>query len=209
MLTLASEPAPAGNLRERAMKTFQKFALVAVLVLVSAGQAMAGVLHFDDLAGGDFSGPVPINYAGFTFNGWSFINAVDAPYPYASAPIIVYNAEDPYTNTPEILFGSRYNVKSVYLSDFNSGGSLTLRGFSGATEIYTSVLGIGQSMTKFDLNFMGIDRFVMETPQGMTFAFLDDLEIEPAPEPGSLALMCLGLLCVALHARRLRSVTCR
>lgn len=190
------------------MKSFQKFALAAVLVLAGAGHAMAGVLHFDDLAGGDFAGPVPTNYAGFTFNGWSFINAVDAPYPYASAPIIVYNAEDPYTNTPEILFGSRYNVKSVYLSDFNAG-SVTLRGFAGATETYTSVLSIGQSMTKFDLNFMGIDRFVMETPQGMTFAFLDDLEIQPAPEPGSLALMCLGLLCAALHSHRRRSITCR
>lgn len=184
------------------MKKFLVSAFVgAVVAAAGVAPAFATVLNFDDLNTGG-AGAVASSYAGFTFNNWWHIDSPPYGYPTQSFPTVIYNSESSYTNTPEILFGSSMDVLSVYLADFNSG-SVTLRGFSGATELYTLNFALTGSMQQYNLNFMGIDRFVMQTTAGTTYVFMDDLELDSAvPEPAALSLVGLGLLGVALARRQ-------
>lgn len=174
----------------------------AGLVAALTAPAGAAVLTFDDLNTGG-AGAVSTSYAGYIFNNWWHIDSPPYSYPNASAPTVIYNSESSYTNTPEIVFGTAVDVDSLYLADYNSG-SVTLRGYSGATEIYTDVIALTSSMVQYAINFDGIDRFVMETTPGSTFAFLDNLEVNASsvPEPATLALASLGLASLGVTRRR-------
>lgn len=178
------------------MKKFlTSLAFAASAAAVCVAPASAAVLTFDDLNTGS-AGSVPASYAGFTLNGWWHIDNPPYSFPYASAPTIIYNSESNYTNTPEIVSATPIDVLSVYLADFSSG-SVTLLGYSGSSLLYSSTIALGATMTQYALNFEGIDRFVMQTTDGVTFAFLDNFEYANAntvPEPGSLALLAVGLI---------------
>lgn len=189
------------------MKLLKQMAAATLLAVSGLGQAGAGVLNFDDLP--DWAGPVPTNYAGFTFNNWDYIDNLSNDWPFQSPPNVIYNRGEPYVNAPDILFGGLHNVRSVYAAPFNLPGTVTLRGYSGATELYTvsQALDVGV-MVKLTLDFMGIDRLVMEAPSQQGFIFLDDLEVEAVPEPGSLALFSIGLLAVHAWQTRRRRAAC-
>ncbi|MGO4382169.1 PEP-CTERM sorting domain-containing protein [Pseudoduganella sp. RAF53_2] len=197
------------------MKLAQFLTAAALLATTATIPAHAGLLTFDDLTYSDV-GSMPGTYEGFTFNHWYFINSPPYSFHPASGITIIYNAESPYSNAPEILFGGSYDVLSVYLEDY-SASSVTLRGYSGATELYNVTIAVTGAMVKHTLNFMGIDRFVMEVPD-TRYSFLDNLEFEPSSdgtdggggaaaevaEPGALALLGLGLAGVSAMRRRQR-----
>lgn len=181
-------------------------ALSASAVLLTATSASASVLNFDDLNTGGAGAVSSSAYTGFTLNGWWHIDNPPYGYPYASFPTVIYNSESNYTNTPEILSSSKINVLSVYLADFSSG-TVDLLGYSGASLLYSlTVDPVNGAMTKYALNFNGIDRFVMRTTNGKTYAFLDNFEYEAAgnnvPEPASLALIGLGVAGLVVSRRQ-------
>lgn len=184
-------------------KAFLSF-VVGIFAGFYALSAAATVLTFDDLNTGG-AGAVAPAYGDLTLNGWWHIDTPPYGYPAASAPTILYNSESAYTNTPEILFASTVDVLSVYLADFSSG-TVTLHGYLGTTLLHSlTVDPVAGVMTKFMLGFTGIDKFVMETTQGRTYAFMDNLEYGASvPEPASLMLM--GFALAALGAARRKSV---
>ncbi len=184
------------------MKPRRLVASIFVLISTLSLPAGATVLTFDDL-NSNSTGIVPNSYAGLTFNNWWHIDTPPYSYPYTSAPTVIYNSEDPYTNAPEILFGQTVDVLSVYLADFSSV-SVTLHGYLGATELFTTTVFPNSSfMTQYTLSFTGIDSFVMQTTDG-EYAFMDNLEykVTAVPEPETYALFMAGLGLMGFIARR-------
>jgi len=176
--------------------------MAGVAALAGITPAAATVLTFDDLNTGG-AGTVASSYGDFTLNGWWHIDNPPYSYPYVSAPTVIYNSESAYTNTPEILSNLPIDLLSVYLADYDTGGSVTLLGYSGSSLLYSSTVALGPSMSQYNLNFMGIDKFVMETPAA-SYAFLDNFEYQASsvPEPASLALVGLGLAGMSFLRRR-------
>jgi hypothetical protein len=190
------------------MKRVRFVCLLAALGLLSLAptRASATVLTFDDLnLGNGDPHVVPTSYGGLTFNGWNSLDNPPLFYPVASAPTIVYNSQLDYTNTPEILSAAPMDVLSAYFADYSSG-FVTLHGYLGATELYTvTIFPSLVSMTQYPLNFLGIDRFVMEVGIG-EYAFMDNFEFQPAavPEPATMLLFGIGVV-GAIRMRRLQA----
>lgn len=184
-------------------------AISACAVMFTATSATAAVLNFDDLNTGGAGAVSSSAYSGFTLNGWWHIDNPPYSYPYASSPTTIYNSESAYTNTPEIISSSPIDVLSIYLADYNSG-TVDLLGYSGSSLLYSlTVDPVVGSMTQYTLNFNGIDRFVMQTTSGVTYAFMDNFEYVPGgnsvPEPASLALLGLGFAGLVLSRRKIKA----
>ena len=190
---------------------------IAALGLVAAVPVAAEVLTFDDLGTAAFT-PIPASYHGLTWDYWASVNGANyGASGYANGVVSGGNsacacASDFGQPSESITSTSKFKLSSGYFtSAWNNGATLTVNGFAGATQLFTTsaVINVsGPSLLTF--NWSGIDKLTFSvaggTPAGLSgqgnYFAVDNLSIGSVPEPASWALMIGGFGLVGAALRR-------
>lgn len=200
------------------MGYFRFRVLVAALGLTLSAGVNAAILSFEDLDPSPASFDVmPSPYSGFTFSGWFF--GPDTLYTPASGVIDLFtdyaDPNDPgaYVITsnnaitsasPFIFEGATFSGYSGVTFELYLGGNLvhtsaTLADAVGPAAYLPTVLASGYGLAVDTVKVSGVQGYYS----------MDDFSyqaIAAVPEPGTFALLGLGLGVVALRAKR-RKIT--
>jgi len=205
------------------MRAELRLLLVAFLLVFSTfplSISRASLITFDDVS---VSSPgetlVPNGYEGLVWSNFWVLNAV--PFGPSSGYYnglisdsnVAYNA---FGNPAEIsALGRNFNLVSAYLTAaFTSNLSVQVQGFRGANMVYEQtavVTWTGPSLVM--LNFQNIDRVEFDSFGGLDAGIggslgddqqfvMDDLTIEPVPEPSAILLAGIGTLVLWRTRRR-------
>jgi PEP-CTERM motif-containing protein len=201
--------------------------LLAVFILVSSVFPLSvsrGILiTFDDVSAASPPGTLLQNgYQGFVWSNFWVLNAV--PFGTSSGyhnglisnSNVAYNA---FGNPSGIsAIGGNFNLVSAYLTAaYTSNLSVQVQGFRGQSLVYGQtavVTWTGPSLVM--LNFQNIDHVEFDSFGGLDAGIggsldnnqqfvMDDLNVEPVPEPSVILLVGIGTL-VLLRRRLSRSL---
>jgi len=195
---------------------FRSLTAVAVLMLLM-GTAQATLLTFDDVPGGsiqDNCGSMSI-YRGFDFTtdpraALAWIDVEGSPWNFgAHSGDFALLCNNTYVGIVSDAGGADFTFgglwAKVYGTAPESGGvdSLagTLSGYNDGEPIWTVDTNLNGSYEYYGAQAGAID----ELHLGFGDYFLmDDLLLNPIPEPSTLTLLVLGLLGIAFYGRRRR-----
>jgi hypothetical protein len=179
---------------------------------ITAGQAQAVVVTFDDIPDSGYGSYISNGYAGLDWNNFYALNTPLFPDPsgYQNGTVSDSNvAFNGYGNSGFISLagGATFDFNSTYLTAaWNNGLNILVEGFLGGNTLYSTIVNVDTtSPTKFDFNFLGIDQLKFTSSGGTNAGYgysakhfaMDNLAYnEPVPEPitilGTLAAGGIG-----------------
>jgi hypothetical protein len=179
--------------------------LSCLLSLVIASSAQAITLTFDDITNAACCNPVPTGYGGLSWSNFYVEDGSRNPNTgYANAAVsgtyVAFNGNGEQATTS----GSPFDFTSVYLTAaWNNGLNVRVRGLNGGNVLYDNTVTVNTNRpTLFNFNYLGIDQLIFDSfggtdahlgPGGTHFA-MDNMTINPVPEPGTALLLIAGLL---------------
>jgi hypothetical protein len=194
---------------------FRSARIVALAALAGPLSAHATTITFDDIPlATNASQALSAGYGGLNWNG-SFSALNPSGYMPGSGPLLGRVSGN--VGVLNFSGGSggfsspvgRFDLLSAFLTPVSyPSGMVEVRGMQGGTLLYDRVLALNyQTPSLVAFNFMGVDS-VSFTPQGggIRGVVFDNIQVDPVPEPESVALLGTGLLGLLL---RLRAVSRR
>lgn len=190
----------------------KNFAAGAALACLLPAGAMAATLDFEDLTGVDW---MPATYGGFSFAGAP--NDVGAWFSnddpaFAHSPITSLSTGAGVDANGDAWFGDSAAISSstpfvlqgawftAYADNIGVRLRLSYQGVLVHESLYL-VTDLGVPAAFLPSGYSGaVDSFVVEGYQG--YFAMDDVVFAPVPEPGTYALMLLGLGAIGAYAWR-------
>jgi hypothetical protein len=192
-----------------------KKTVLATLMCLASTFAGATTITFDDL--NQFQG-VANGYQGLNWNGFTIIDTTQyASSGYVNGVVSKNNVAFTYESYGSFSTVGTFAFNSVYLtSAWNNGANVVVTGSLAGKDLYARTLTLGTAAPTLEtFDWTGIDkvRFAVSggTPAGYngggSFLAFDNLTVNEAPhgdvpEPGSLALLALGVAGLACMGRR-------
>ncbi|HRI13992.1 MAG TPA: VPDSG-CTERM sorting domain-containing protein [Verrucomicrobiota bacterium] len=180
---------------------------VSSLALSVTTWAASTTITFDDLVG---AGPVPANYMGLTWTGWTYYDSPQPPYNPSSSPQRIYN--DPRNNDNLIEFNQTVTFEGLWMAGYSQGQYVI--GYNSGVPIFTSIaqLADGSEFGNWiNVNWPGVDAisvYANDVGGINDYYILDDIKYSTGtsvPDSGStLALLGGALGMLGLVARRFR-----
>ena len=181
-----------------------KTTFFSLLLLFASASAGAGVVHFDDLPGGD-GGPIAHGYQGFAWDNLGVIGPGADGYAgsgFAAGAVspanVAYNRDGA---TAAVSSMSGFNFVGAYFTSAWLEQELAFDGWRNGELLYsTSVSYLIDTATPrwIALGWSGIDTLTIYNSSGTQWA-MDEVTV---PEPGSLGLLGACLASLALVRRR-------
>jgi hypothetical protein len=183
-------------------KKMKKLILIALLLMsmVNICNATTTVLNFDDLGG-----TLPTNYGGLTWDSsWKVWDSQgNTYYPPDSNPNVLYT----HSQSATVSFGQDVTFLGSYVAAVNVNQQIYWEGLSGGVVKYSSSPVLG-GFTGFEsLNWSGVDQVKYVTIGDPDYSVIDDFTYStdtsaPVPEPGTMALLGLGMAGLAVYGKR-------
>ena len=196
--------------------------LICLLSLITAIPSHALTLTFDNLATDTCCNEVPNGYGGLTWQNVNYINGRDYnpnnPNPppsgnynggynngRVSGAFVAYNA---YGREATVR-GSSFDFTSIYLTAaWNTGLNVRVRGLSSGNVLYDNTVVVNSDApTLFNFNYLGVDQLIFDSFGGVNAGYstsgtqfvMDNMTINPVPEPSTGVLLIAGLLGVSVR----------
>ena len=193
------------------MRTHRNLALIAVFALFNVSPAAGATVTFEDLTPPDCNNAsIPSSYAGLTWSNFGVLDSSPCPNyassGYDNGAVSGDNVAFNFFGDPSAISGGTFTFNSAYFTAaHNDGLNLTISGFQGATQLFTTTLVLNTTTTQlFTANWSGIDRLTFASSGGVdvnplgtgTQFAMDDFTFNSAvaAEPASLLLLGTGLL---------------
>ncbi len=198
---------------------------MALATLMAPSPSLATVLTFDDLAplSTSVDSPVPNGYGGLNWSNVSYLRSSiygggDTGYKggTVSGEYVAFNSFTSFAT----ISGAVFNVDSAYLAAaWNNGLTVTVQGFLSNVLLFSQTVSNlnysqtpGATATLVNLNFAGIDKLTFSSFGGTdasaqdvgsgTHFVMDNIAFTLVPEPGTFALVGLGLAGLGWIRRR-------
>jgi len=206
----------------------KRILLVAIATAFSTCSAHAGFLHFDDLAGGSGSTSFT-SYGGFTWSStggspdWytlddtAYTTTWNNNYTAPTASNAVFNGFGrtgiSSTTGSDFDFNGAYFTSWVDSDTYQSYSSrtITVEGWDDGVMVATQTMALSNTAYTWfaaSASFSSIDALVFknDTGQDNRWWLMDNFtyNMNPVPEPASLALWGLGALGACVYTRRRR-----
>lgn len=193
------------------MSKIIKTGFLLTLMMLVACPAVAVVLNFDDINTGGEYAQIPSGYKGFSWdeNFWvvnnsfyknNFNNSNNFPSNFNAAfnvfgePIVFIS-----NTTPFLLAGADFSTwaeNNTYNSSYSSIG-LKVTGFLNNNPVGSIDIDLETGFVNYQLITLGwVDKVTFETSEESEgyWWLMDNLEIQPVPEPATMLLLGSGLI---------------
>jgi hypothetical protein len=186
-------------------RTLKKSLLISLgtiaLSIGVAQTAKAGVLTFDDVATTNSTANISNGYGGLNWDNFYVINKNSFPNSGYDKGTVSgnYTAFNWFANptTVSSVSNKLFDFNSAFItSAWANNNSISIEGFTGGVSKYLKTVVVNTNApTKFDFNFLGIDKLRFTSLSGTWFAmdnFTFNERVTPpnptsVPEPGLLA----------------------
>lgn len=185
--------------------------IILLMLFVQILPAQASIVNFEDASSTSTEAQISNGYSGFTWDNFYVVNknAHYADFYYANGTVSGdYTGFNGYRNQASVISTAPITFNGAYLTAASDSIlNITIQGYSGAKELYTSTIQIlNTSPTWFNANWSGVDKIVF-TPFGgsQNYFAIDNFtyETSPVPIPGAAYLLVSGLAALVIVRRKL------
>lgn len=199
------------------MKVGTLSAMLAVSLVAPVAANAQTTLDFEGLSSNVCCDVMPAGYGGFTWSNFGLVDGIgygpSVAHAVTSGRYVAFNHAG-FSAPAEVSGGSTFTFNSAYIATYSVPGTVSVKGFLGATELFsTLVAGSSTTTSNVVFNWGGIDRVSFSLLDGPNLLIddmvFDGVTVDPVitPEPVTMVLLGSGLAGIGAARRRRKAAS--